>query len=314
MFPSHDREGLSDEQILQELGMAQDPRGIFGGTLGPRLRERFLGSGDQPGVLGNIFGGGQQQGGGSSLFGGGLGDALKMGGIGALAASLGKLAYEDAKKQTGVPLTPLTTMSPTGRYNIEAEIARRTGQPTPNPVEFGLLPAGTIPELSGGKPVGMQEGGIVDKMRGLAMRAEQANATIEDLETTFNPNNIRDLIASNLPFDPTAIERLLTSAEKKQYDRAKLDFSAAILRQETGAQMSQSEIDYIDKTYFPQIGDDENVTILKRQARQKAIDNLMPTQKPQSKGIGSMPMSMQEGGSVEPTQEVIVTGKQVLSI
>jgi hypothetical protein len=78
------------------------------------------------------------------------------------AAGLGKLAYEDAQKQKGVPLTPLTTMSPTGRYNIEAEIARRMGQPAPNPVEFGLLPAGTIPELSGGKPVGMQEGGSVE--------------------------------------------------------------------------------------------------------------------------------------------------------
>jgi len=111
-------------------------------------------------LINRIFGGGQQQDGGG--FGGGLGDALKLGGIGALAAGLGKLAYEDAQKQKGVPLTPLTTMSPTGRYNIEAEIARRMGQEAPNPVEFGLLPAGTIPELSGGKPVGMQEGGSVE--------------------------------------------------------------------------------------------------------------------------------------------------------
>ena len=110
-------------------------------------------------LINRIFGGGQQQGGGG--FGGGLGDALKLGGIGALAAGLGKLAYEDAQKQTGVPLTPLTTMSPTGRYNIEAEIARRMGQAEPNPVEFGLLPAGTIPELSGGKPRGMMYGGGV---------------------------------------------------------------------------------------------------------------------------------------------------------
>ena len=124
-------------------------------------------------------------------MGGGLGDALKLGGIGALAAGLGKLAYEDAQKQKGVPLTPLTTMSPTGRYNIEAEIARRMGQPAPNPVEFGLLPAGTIPELSGGKPRGMQEGvAVLHKMRGLAMRAGQANNTRSELETTFNPNNM----------------------------------------------------------------------------------------------------------------------------
>jgi hypothetical protein len=186
-------EGLSDEQILQELGMAQDPRGIFGGTLGPRLRERFLGSGDQPGVLGNIFGGGQQQGGGSGLFGGGLGDALKMGGIGALAAGLGKLAYEDAQKQKGVPLTPLTTMSPTGRYNIEAEIARRTGQPTPNPVEFGLLPAGTIPELSGGKPVGMQEGGAANptiEIGGLR-KMTGAQVTPEEIRAYFGPRSGR---------------------------------------------------------------------------------------------------------------------------
>ena len=143
--------------------------GIFGGTLGPTLRQRFLGTGDQPGVIGNILGGGQQEGGGG-LFGGGFGDALKMGGIGALAAGLGKLAYEDAQKQKGVPLTPLTTMSPTGRYNIEAEIARRMGQPAPNPVEFGLLPAGTIPELSGGKPRGMMYGGGVEDLTGGMVR------------------------------------------------------------------------------------------------------------------------------------------------
>ena len=107
------------------------------------------------------MGQGQGQGQGGGGLGGGLGDALKLGGIGALAAGLGKLAYEDAKKQKGVALTPLTTMSPTGRYNIEAEIARRTGQQAPNPVEFGLLPEGTLPELSGGKPRAMAYGGGV---------------------------------------------------------------------------------------------------------------------------------------------------------
>ena len=125
----------------------------------------------QSGILRNLLGG--QQGGGGGLFGGGFGDALKMGGIGALAAGLGKLAYEDAQKQKGVPLTPLTTMSPTGRYNIEAEIARRMGQPAPNPVEFGLLPAGTLPELSGGKPRGMSAGGIMAFAQGGAVQMQE---------------------------------------------------------------------------------------------------------------------------------------------
>ena len=120
---------------------------------------RQLAAGGGGGFLSNLTGG---SGGGGGGFMSGLGNFAKTAGIGALAAGLGKLAYEDAKKQTGVPLTPLTTMSPTGRYNIEAEIARRMGQQTPNPVEFGLLPANTFPELSGGKPAGMMYGGAVD--------------------------------------------------------------------------------------------------------------------------------------------------------
>ena len=77
-----------------------------------------------------------------------------MGGLGGLgiAGLLGKLAYDEAKDKKGVPLTPMTQMDSMGRYNIEAEIARRMGQDAPNPVEFGLLPANTMPQLSGGRP------------------------------------------------------------------------------------------------------------------------------------------------------------------
>ena len=81
---------------------------------------------------------------------GGL-SGMGMLGIGALATGLGKLAYEDTKKDKGVQLTPLTTMNAAGRYNLEAEIARRMGQRAPNPTEFGLLPANTMPQLSGGR-------------------------------------------------------------------------------------------------------------------------------------------------------------------
>jgi hypothetical protein len=146
---------VQDKNLIQTLSAKFLPQSV----------ENMLGTGPQGGGIFGV-GQGQGQGQGGGLFGGGFGDALKMGGIGALAAGLGKLAYEDAKKQTGVPLTPLTTMSPTGRYNIEAEIARRMGQQAPNPVEFGLLPEGTIPELSGGKPRDMMYGGAVEDLEG----------------------------------------------------------------------------------------------------------------------------------------------------
>ncbi len=113
-----------------------------------------LNQGSSTGASGGLLGGL-----GGLLGGGGLGKLLGGaggGGIGSLlpllaAGGLGKLAYDEAKNMRGVPLTPLTQEGSTGRYNIEAEIARRSGQPAPNPVEFGLLPEGTIPTLSGGR-------------------------------------------------------------------------------------------------------------------------------------------------------------------
>ena len=84
-------------------------------------------------------------------IGGGEGGGIGLGGAG-IAALLGKLAFDEAKNRKGVPLTPLTQMDAAGRYNIEAEIARRMGKEKPSPVEFGLLPAGTLPQLSGGRP------------------------------------------------------------------------------------------------------------------------------------------------------------------
>ena len=114
-------------------------------------------TGGRTGLIGALTGGGGSGGSG----GGGLGNLLGLAGAGVIASKLGKMAFDEAKGQTGVPLTPLTTMDASGRYNIEAEIARRMGQPAPNPVEFGLLPQGTLPELSGGQPRPMAYGGGV---------------------------------------------------------------------------------------------------------------------------------------------------------
>jgi hypothetical protein len=127
------------------LGIDKSGAGLVGS-----IRDRLLGGGQEG-----------EGGGGGLLGGGGLGSLLGLAGAGALAGKLGQLAFQEAKNQRGVPLTPLTTMDASGRYNIEAEIARRTGQPAPNPVEFGLLPQGTLPELSGGQPRPMAYGGGV---------------------------------------------------------------------------------------------------------------------------------------------------------
>ena len=163
-------EGASAGDILKQLGV---PSASF---LNPQGGLASLGGGSRTGnIFRNLIGGGQpgqsqlgvledmlkgrpsdpvRQGGGiGGLFGGGGGGGFNLGTLGALGAAglIGKLAYDVAKNMRGVPLTPLTQEGSTGRYNIEAEIARRMGKEAPDPVEFGLLPEGTIPTLSGGR-------------------------------------------------------------------------------------------------------------------------------------------------------------------
>jgi hypothetical protein len=151
--------GLQSGGIKGAIGNLVDEGTLAGGLLG-------IGGGGAGQAIVNEAGEVIGYTGGGGGLGGLLGGGLGMAGIGALSAGLAKLAYEDAKKQKGVPLTPLTTMSPTGRYNIEAEIARRQGLPAPNPVEFGLLPAGTLPKLSGGQPRGKSLGGAIEELEG----------------------------------------------------------------------------------------------------------------------------------------------------
>ena len=110
------------------------------------------------------------------------------------------------------------------------------------------------------------------KQAGFAVRMENAVKQLEDLENSgFNPVNVRDMVVSNLPIIPDSIERVFNSPKFKQYERAKIDFSTAQLRQETGAIINESEIDWIDRTYFPQFGDDPQTLLDKRQARRDAL-------------------------------------------
>ena len=140
--------GLSEADLAQ---MGYDPSDFesqksgLGGFLSGLVRGGGADDKGQFGLIGDILGGGL--GGADGRMG--LGGTLATGGI---AALLGKLAFDEAKNRKGVPLTPLTQMDAAGRYNIEAEIARRMGKEKPSPVEFGLLPAGTLPQLSGGRP------------------------------------------------------------------------------------------------------------------------------------------------------------------
>ena len=125
------------------------------------------------GSLGGLQGAGGAMSGVQGGRGGlGLGSLL---GAGIPAALLAKKAYDEAKADKGIQLTPMNQFDSLGRFNIEAEIARRSGKERPNPVEFGLLPE--LPELSGGKPIQQAAyGGPVMAF------AEGGNVAMEDFQ------------------------------------------------------------------------------------------------------------------------------------
>mgnify|MGYP003145611793 CR=1 FL=1 len=124
-------------QAMGNFMDGKSPMEFLSAKLLPQGVEDALGTG--PG--GTFLGSGDEKSQGLSTFG-------KIG-LSGLAGLVGKLAYEEAKRNKGVPLTPLTTMDQLGRYNIAAEIARQKGEEMPSRVEFGLNPSG-MPVLQGG--------------------------------------------------------------------------------------------------------------------------------------------------------------------
>jgi len=147
-------QAMSDQQKADAIAQGRATQG--GTTLPSKVSEMF--NETQIDDQGNIVKGGMGTGGKFALAG--------------LAGLLGKLAYEEQKKQKGVPLTPLTTMDALGRYNIESEIARRTGEAMPSRVEFGLTAEG-LPALSGGTPRNARYGGIMSFAQGGAVAMQE---------------------------------------------------------------------------------------------------------------------------------------------
>ena len=141
-----------------------------------------------------------------------------------------------------------------------------------------------------------------------AIRMENALRQLEELEDSgFNPVNLYDIAVNNFPFVPDAVERLLSSPKYKQYERAKLDFSTAQLRQETGAVINDSEIVWINKTYFPEFGDDPGTMLAKRQARRDAYAGMKGQA---GKAYDRTKKEVQSFGGSAPNEDALIELRQ----
>jgi len=107
---------------------------------------------------------------------------------------------------------------------------------------------------------------------GFTRRMIFSNSRMNKLEESgFDPVNMIDVAKDNLPFVPEFLERMLQSTQYKLYKSNKINFSTAQLRRETGAVINDSEIVWINQTYFPELGEGPEVAALKKEARTEAI-------------------------------------------
>ena len=116
-------------------------------------------------------------------------------------------------------------------------------------------------------------GGEQARAAGFAGRMIFSNTRMNEIENNgFDPVNILDVTKDNLPFVPDWLERMFQTTKYKLYNANKINFSTAQLRRETGAVINDSEIVWINETYFPQLGDGPEVAALKMEARTLAIE------------------------------------------
>lgn len=101
-----------------------------------------------------------------------------------------------------------------------------------------------------------------------ASRGEAANAILMRLES--EGTSLGNKITSSIP----VIGNYGISPEYRQYDQAKRDFINAILRQESGAVIADSEFANAEIQYFPQPGDDNATIRQKRRNRDIAIKSI----------------------------------------
>lgn len=127
--------------------------------------------------------------------------------------------------------------------------------------------AGYAPRDGSEKPLTEAQGNAL----GFGIRAREANAILNDLETKgVNPGTLKNKAASAVPI----LGNYAKSPAIQSYEQAQRNFVTAVLRKESGAAISAGEFDTEAKKYFPQPGDSKETLEQKANARKTAIEVL----------------------------------------
>lgn len=106
-------------------------------------------------------------------------------------------------------------------------------------------------------------------------RAQSSHDTLQDLEETISTTGLAaKQAAQNVPVVGGALGMIgnrMLSNDQQRVEQAQRDFVNAVLRQESGAVISDQEFENAKRQYFPQPGDSKDVIAQKRKNREMAI-------------------------------------------
>ena len=148
---------------------------------------------------------------------------------------------------------------------------QRSGQWNPG----GSAAGGT----AGGGELKLTEGQSKDMV--YLRRGSEANALLDKYANNLTMTGgdqgwrgIADSVVRGLPFGlgEGAAANVAVSGERQQAEQAAKEFLSAILRKDTGAAITNQEIEIYGKTYLPQPGDSESTLQQKARARQVALE------------------------------------------
>src|SRR3990167_9407770 len=110
------------------------------------------------------------------------------------------------------------------------------------------------------------------KIRQMAPRAKQALDTIEQLEQAA-PDEVYDRTGLKAGLESIAPNAARTG-KRQQYEQAVTQLVNSLLRAESGATITESEISKAREQYIPRLGESPEVVEQKRQARRIAVEEL----------------------------------------
>jgi hypothetical protein len=122
------------------------------------------------------------------------------------------------------------------------------------------------------------------KVGGFAKRALMAEQELAKLPEDVGTGSFSDTI-QGWGYFPEAMK----SEDRKLFDQTQRNFISAVLRRESGAAISDQEMENESKKYFPQPGDSQKVLTQKSRARQQAVNNLRAEAGDAMEAIASAP-------------------------